>query len=60
MAKRKETKGQYTFEDTKGVIRSYKSKDRQYIGQKKRTREHEKYLDNTVGTRSCKSQDRNQ
>jgi hypothetical protein len=37
MSKRKGTKGQETIEDTKGVIRSRKSKDGQYNGQKKMT-----------------------
>ena len=37
MDKGKKTKGQEKFEDTKGVIRSRKSKnDRQYNGQKKK------------------------
>ena len=34
MAKRKGTKGQETIEDTKRVIRSRKSRDGQYNGQK--------------------------
>ena len=37
MSKRKGTKGQETIEDTKGVIRSRKSRDGQYNGQKKMT-----------------------
>jgi hypothetical protein len=37
MDKGKKTKGQEKFEDTKGVIRSRKSKnDRQYNGQRKK------------------------
>jgi hypothetical protein len=36
MAKRKSTKEQEEFEDTKGVIRIYISKNRQYNGQKKK------------------------
>ena len=36
MAKRKSTKEQEEFEDTKGVIRIYISKNRQHNGQKKK------------------------
>ena len=36
MAKRKSTKGQEEFEDTKGVIRICISKNRQHNGQKKK------------------------
>jgi hypothetical protein len=41
MAKRKSTKGQEEFEDTKGIIRTHVSKkNRQHNGQKKKNRQH--------------------
>ena len=48
MAKRKRTKGQEEFEDTKGVIRISKSKkNRQHNGQKKKNKRTNNDLQNT-------------
>ena len=48
MAKRRRTKGQEEFEDTKGVIRIRKwKKDRQYNGQKKKDKGTNNNLQNT-------------
>ena len=44
MAKRKSTKGQEEFEDTKGVIRIRISKNRQHNGQKEKVQKDKKSL----------------
>jgi hypothetical protein len=44
MAKRKSTKGQEEFEDTKGVIRIRISKNRQHNGQKEKVQKDKKRL----------------